>query len=133
MLDKLARLLPTKRTRDRRGEDAAARHLKRLGWRILGRNLRTRFGEVDLVAQDRDGGLVFVEVKTGTAGQSPPEQRVNRDKRRRLESLAVQLVRKHGLTDRRWRFDVVVVALAPDGRKGKPQVRHLSNPFESRW
>lgn len=43
-------------------EEAAARFLKRKGYRIIERNYRTRFGEIDIVAR-YDGYLVFVEVK----------------------------------------------------------------------
>ena len=50
-----------------RGEDLAAEHLERLGFEILARNHRTRFGELDLVAFDGDV-LVFVEVKTRRSG-----------------------------------------------------------------
>jgi len=47
----------------RLGEELAARHLQRRGWRILHRRLKTRFGEVDLVARDGPQ-TVCVEVKT---------------------------------------------------------------------
>ena len=47
----------------RHGEDAAAAHLTRLGYRVLARNLRTRHGEIDLIALGGDT-IVFVEVKT---------------------------------------------------------------------
>ena len=47
----------------RRGEQLAAEHLERLGYRVVARNYRTRFGELDLVATD-DYVLVFCEVKT---------------------------------------------------------------------
>jgi putative endonuclease len=47
----------------RLGEDLAAAHLERLGYRVLARNARTRRGEIDLIASGHDA-LVFVEVKT---------------------------------------------------------------------
>jgi putative endonuclease len=52
------------------GEEVAARHLVRHGWRILGRRLRTRAGEADLVAS-RDRTLAVVEVKTGRVSPAP--------------------------------------------------------------
>ena len=45
------------------GEEAAAAHLRRLGWKILDRNWRSRHLELDIVAEERDT-VVFVEVKT---------------------------------------------------------------------
>src|SRR3954464_1401141 len=49
------------------GEDLAAQHFQRLGFDVLARNHRTRFGELDLVAYDGQT-LVFVEVKTRRSG-----------------------------------------------------------------
>jgi len=50
----------------RLGEDLAAAHLQRLGYAMLARNVRTRHGEIDLIAH-RAGVLVFAEVKTARA------------------------------------------------------------------
>jgi putative endonuclease len=47
----------------RRGERIAVVHLRRRGWAVLAQNVRTRHGEIDLIARDRRT-LVFVEVKT---------------------------------------------------------------------
>lgn len=111
----------------------AERHLRRAGYRVLGRNLSNQFGEIDLLVEGPDHTVVVVEVKTGTIGQSPPQWRVNRRKQQRLEALAVQFARRYRLTDRRIRFDVVAVQLPPDGEPGEPVIRHLPNAFEARW
>jgi putative endonuclease len=55
-----------RRTLGRRGEDLALAHLQRLGFRLVARNHRTRWGEIDLIVYD-GGTLVFVEVKTRRA------------------------------------------------------------------
>jgi putative endonuclease len=60
------------------GEDIAAAHLRRLGFVLLARNVRTRHGEIDLIAFDGQT-LVFAEVKTRRAsnrrrGLCPEEQ-----------------------------------------------------------
>jgi len=58
--------MPSQRTRTGTvGERIAASHLESLGWTLLGRNYRTRLGEVDIIARDGDE-LVFVEVRTKT-------------------------------------------------------------------
>lgn len=49
------------------GEALAARHLKDLGYLILGTNIRERFGEIDILARDQNGTVHFVEVKTISA------------------------------------------------------------------
>ena len=64
----------------RLGEELAAAHLERLGYRVIARNYRTRFGELDLVATD-DGVLVFCEVKarrgSGLARDGRPSRHGN--------------------------------------------------------
>lgn len=68
-----------RRTLGKLGEDLAIAHLRRLGWVVVERNVRTRHGEIDIVALDRHA-LVFVEVKTrraaggGRRGLCPAEQ-----------------------------------------------------------
>jgi putative endonuclease len=52
-----------RRALGRLGEDLAAAHLSRLGYEVIARNVRTRHGEIDLIAV-MDGALVFAEVKS---------------------------------------------------------------------
>jgi len=115
-----------------RGERAAAKHLKRRGYRILARNLRSRLGEVDLLAEAPDGRtIVVVEVKAGIGRDAyAAEARVGPDKQRKLVALAAQLARRHGLEDRPIRFDVIGVGLDPAGR-APPAIRHYEAAFES--
>lgn len=76
-----------------RGERAAARALRRAGCRVLGRNLRTPEGEVDLLV--RDGAvLVIVEVKTTRAAPGGRPPRVPHAQRRRLVRAARWLARQ---------------------------------------
>ena len=114
------------------GERLAVRHLRRQRYRILARNLRSRLGEIDIVAQAPDRlTLVVVEVKATKSGSSdsPPEVHVNEQKQRKLTALACQFARRCGMTDRPIRFDVVGVDLA--GPDGGPVIRHHVGAFES--
>ena len=64
-------MTPTDHTKElgRRGEELAAAHFSRLGYRVLDRNHRTRFGELDLVlADEADATIVFCEVKSRRLG-----------------------------------------------------------------
>ena len=74
-----------------RAEELAARRLAAAGWRIVERNARTRFGELDIVALD-GRTLVFVEVKAGRAGSAfgpeRPVHSVDHRKQRRIRRLA---------------------------------------------
>lgn len=100
----------------RLGEAAAAAALERRGYRIIRRNVRTRFGEIDLVAL-HDGAVVFVEVKTRTgAAFGRPAEAVSPAKQRRLSRLARAFLQQGRLAGRACRFDVVAVEVAPGGR-----------------
>ena len=92
--------------RGRQGEDCAARFLERKGYRILARNYRTRFGEIDLIAQQGEF-LAFVEVKTRTEnGWGRPAEAVSAAKQRRILLAAQEYLQ---LVACEWqpRFDVV--------------------------
>ena len=124
------RLKPQRRSSTgARGERAAAGMLKRAGYRIMARNLRNRFGEIDLIALAPDRRTIaIVEVKTAEAGDALPELRVDQHKQRRLTALAAQAVRRYKLHDRPIRFDVIAVNLPPDA---EPIIRHYPAAFES--
>ncbi|MBI4011164.1 MAG: YraN family protein [Candidatus Rokubacteria bacterium] len=115
------------------GEEVAARFLEARGFRILARNLRSRLGEIDLVA--RDGAtLVFVEVKArrGPASE-PPQVSVDGRKRSRLARLALDYLAREWLRDLACRFDVVAVTFDP-GDPGSPAgappcVEHFPGAF----
>jgi len=105
------------------GEQVAVEHLRALGLRIVQRNWRCRYGELDVIADDH-GTAVFVEVKTRTGdGFGGVEQAVTPRKLRRIRRLAgIWLAGQ----DTRWsgvRIDVVGVRL---GRRSSPEVMHLT-------
>ena len=114
-----------------RGERAAAAYLRRHGHRILGKNLRNRLGEIDLLALDRrTGAVVIVEVKTTRGDDPPPEIHVNPAKQRKLTSLAGQLARQHRLGDRTIRFDVIGIVWAQDQPR-PTRITHHANAFDA--
>lgn len=82
----------------RAAEDLVAARLAGLGWQIVERNARARYGELDIVA--RDGRtLVFVEVKAGRAGSAFGPERpvlgVDRRKQLRVRKLATAWMSEH--------------------------------------
>lgn len=100
------------------GEQLAVDHLTSLGWRVLARNWRCRYGELDVIAAEPRGVVVFVEVKTRTTDRfGGVEQAVTPVKVRRLRRLAgLWLAGQDG----RWsqvRIDVVGVRI---GRRATP-------------
>ncbi len=112
-----------------RGEDAAARYLRRRGYRILGRGQSWKGGELDIVALDGQT-IVFVEVRTRQSDTpTRPEESVDLNKQRRLTRLAVGYLKRHRLFDRPARFDVIAIVW-PDGRR-RPEIRHVENAFSA--
>jgi putative endonuclease len=104
------------------GERLAADHLRRAGYRIVDRNFRTRYGELDIVAAG-EKFLVFCEVKTrvrGGAGGPGALESIGHDKRRRLRAMAAQwLVERRPALDHappELRFDAIGVSITPSGR-----------------
>jgi putative endonuclease len=112
-----------------RGEDAAARYLKRLRYTVLARGDRSTLGEIDLVAEDH-GTVVFVEVKTRASDDDGlPSEAVDVAKQRRLTRLALSFLKRHGLLENAARFDVIAITWPARGRR--PQIEHIKNAFES--
>jgi putative endonuclease len=102
------------------GEEKAAEYLRRRGFEILARNVRTAYGEMDIVAMDGET-VVFIEVKSrrGSGGLEAVDAR----KRKRLSRLALAFLARAGWLDRAARFDVV--AVASDGA-----CTHVANAFD---
>jgi putative endonuclease len=112
----------------RRGEDAAARYLRRLGYVIVARGHRDNIGEIDLVAVD-GRTVVFVEVKTRTTHDAGhPADAVDEAKQRRLTRLALSYLKRHDLLGCRARFDVVAVTWP---ERGRPSIEHFKDAFSA--
>jgi putative endonuclease len=94
-----------------KGEEIAVRYLKSKGYRIVERNYRIRFGEIDIIAEQEDD-LVFIEVKTrsDTLFGSPLES-VTVQKQKQLSKVALEYINKQGCHNRPARFDVVGILL----------------------
>lgn len=102
------------------GERLAEEHLVAGGCRVLERNFRTRYGEIDLVVSDSDC-LVFCEVKTRLGGVSNgpygPLVSIGRAKRRQVRLMAGQWLaeRSRARGGRDLRFDAIGIRLHRDG------------------
>ena len=112
------------------GETLAAQHLVRRGFRILERNYRTRWGELDIVAFNGQE-LVFCEVKTRRAngGRVWPLESVHPHKRRQVRRMASSWL--HDRPDRPYaralRFDAIGIRLDSAGRL--VSLEHLEGAF----
>ncbi len=102
------------------------RFLRRGGYRILERNLRTPFGELDIVAL-RGGEVVFCEVKSRTAGGLEEAfSAVDERKRERMARAAAYYLLRKGMAWRRCRFDVLALLKKEEGWK----IMHIRDAFE---
>lgn len=112
----------------RRGEDAAAAFLGRIGMTVLDRNWRTSAGEIDIVA--RDGSvLVFAEVKTRRSERAgTAEEAVSAAKQRRITRLAAAyMAGMEGPPPSEVRFDVVAIRVIAEDRA---LLRHYRCAFQ---
>ncbi len=111
----------------RAGERLAAEHLERLGYAIVARNHRTRYGEIDLVAADADT-LVIVEVKT-RRGRGNPWDALDDRKQRQVQRMGLAYL--NDVDDRpkraKIRFDAIGVTFDAAGRFSA--LEHLENAF----
>lgn len=112
------------------GEDMALGVLKKNGYRIIERNYRCRYGEIDIIAKDGDT-IVFVEVKTRSSSSfGPPKASVDHRKQRHIIKAATEYLARCGLTDRDARFDVVGIELK-GGEGGGYSSELVKNAFEA--
>ena len=112
-----------------RGERAAVKYLKTQGFRIIAKQYRSSFGEVDIIAEDRRT-TVFVEVKTRTStNDGQPFEAVDLRKQEKITRIALAWLKQHDRLEQSSRFDVVSI-LWPD-ESGEPQIQHFRNAFEA--
>jgi len=109
----------------RRGESLAADYLKRKNYRIIGLNYSCRFGEIDLIAENREY-VVFAEVKMRkSAAFAEAREFVTAAKQQRILSTAALWLQSNP-TEKQPRFDVIEV-YGEDGRAEK--INHIENAF----
>ena len=97
------------------GEDLACAELKRLGYAIVDRRFRTRWGELDIVARHR-GVVVFVEVRARSSGSfGTPFESVTWQKRQRITKMAFAYMLVKRLANVAYRFDIASVSPTDTG------------------
>ena len=111
------------------GEDATKMFLVKHGMKILGSNYLRPWGEIDIIAQDSNGIVRFIEVKTSKyfdGSSFDPEMRVNKRKILRLRKICETYLSENKVPiDQEWQIDVVSVILN-EGNNIK-EIRHIEN------
>lgn len=109
------------------GEEQAAARLKKEGYRVIARNYRNAFGEIDIIAQDGKT-LCFVEVRTRTKDwHGHPFESISAIKQKKIIRAARAYLAREDAEDADARFDVV--AVIPD-EAGGYTVELIKNAFE---
>jgi putative endonuclease len=104
------------------GEETAAAYLTQKGCEIVGQNIRTPYGEIDIVA--RQGGVtIFVEVKTRTSNtMGLPEESITPRKREHMIACAEHYAAEHEIDH--WQIDVISI----EGKPGStPKITYFEN------
>lgn len=108
----------------KRGEEAAAEHLKKTGYRILRRNWKTGKLEIDIIAENRDF-IIFAEVKTRSEDfKEDPRSAINREKQKSIIFAADNYIKWNNI-DKESRFDVIIVIMKDD----TPKIDHIEGAF----
>ncbi len=109
-----------------KSEALAVKHLKKLGYKILERNFRTKLGEIDIIAKDRDA-IVFVEVKARNSGYyGNAKWGVTSKKQMKISMVALQYLKDKDQSHAKARFDVVAI----NSRQAAVDVEIIKNAFE---
>ena len=109
------------------GEERAAEYLQEKRYRIVAKNFSCRFGEIDLIAENR-AYVAFVEVKLRkNAVFAQAREFVTASKQQKLIATAQFWLTRHP-TDKQPRFDVIEI-YAPHGAAGDIQINHIENAF----
>ena len=110
----------------RRSERLAVNFLKDKGYRIISTDYRTRLGQVDIVAKDKDT-ICFVEVKSRrTARFGHPNEAVEISKQRKISQVALTYLKQNGLVNSPARFDVISIFYPDEQLK----IELIKNAFE---
>ena len=104
------------------GEDTAVEYLTQREYEIVARNVRTPYGEIDIVAKQGDV-IIFVEVKARTSNtMGLPEEAITLRKREHMLAAANHYAAEHEIDH--WQIDVVAI-------EGKPGIKPTITYFEN--
>lgn len=107
------------------GEELAASYLRGKGYKVLERNFRTPYGEIDIICE-QSGALVFVEVKTRRSHKfGLPQEAVTAAKINHLKKAAYLYLDSRSKPFKSMRFDVIAITVD----KGQNRIEHIESAF----
>ena len=108
------------------GEDIACKYLKKKKYKIVEKHFSCRQGEIDIIAEDRNKVLCFVEVKArSSTGFGLPEESVDFRKQKKLTAAAFIYIESRNVVSKEMRFDIVSVDLSDQ------TARLIKNAFDA--
>lgn len=106
--------MPDTRDKGLEGENVAVAFLKKNGYKILERNYRTKFGEIDIIAK-KEKSIVFIEVKTRSSDSfGSPAEAVDNKKLTKIINVASQYIQRNRFENYPVRFEVVSIVKQKD-------------------
>jgi len=109
-----------------KGEKIAEDFLRNKGYKIIQRNYRCAFGEIDIIAEYIDT-IIFVEVRTkSTDNFGSPQDSITSSKIDKISKTAIMYIQEKNLIDQACQFDVIAITY----KTGKPNISHIENAFE---
>lgn len=120
-----------KRTIGDIGEKVALKYLKKNKYKILGKNYQKKYGEIDIIAQnkkDPERAITFIEVKTQNKNSNfgPAEENISYNKKEKLIKTAeIYLSEKEYSPKTTWQIDAIVIEL--DQKTKKADLTHFKN------
>jgi putative endonuclease len=104
------------------GEDTAAEYLTQHNYEIINRNVRTPYGEIDIIAEQGDI-TIFIEVKTRTSNKMGlPEESITSRKREHMLAAADHYAAEHEIDH--WQIDVIAIEGKP---RSNPKITYFEN------
>ena len=109
------------------GERITIKYLRKYRYKIIQRNFKSKYGEIDIIAKDGEY-LCFVEVKARTSTSfAEPYESVDYKKQRKIHRLAKIWLSIHKLDNSLCRFDIVSLLLYKNYKLRKIEI--IKNAF----
>jgi putative endonuclease len=119
------------------GEDFAVKYLIENNYKILQRNYRKKWGEIDIITFDlKTKEIVFIEVKTIQIRKNKkevflPEEELTLQKIQKLKKVILSFLAEHHLDNNKWRFDLIAIeaVCSPAFQITSAKLRHYQSIF----
>lgn len=107
------------------GEDEAQKYLINHGYKVIERNYKLKYGEIDIIAT-KNKFIIFVEVKTRLSDLfGAPAEAVDMKKQQKIIKVAKQYLLRKNIYDYPCRFDIIEIYL----KDGKSKINHIEDAF----